>query len=176
PDEDYFGAQDVVNYPEDYLKTYTLPTDYRKDTRGQMMGSFVVNNYEGWRKDMDEFNPRFQPPKFDILLDPIENVMLDPLTTVTTSTLGHEISHKVRKLVPKEMEEFVKRNKDIDAISSYEEAKRAGAVSGQDVEQWMYGEGYHDTIPGESKADLDALRYLMQQQGIYDVNKDGYLT
>jgi len=85
--------------------------------------------------------------------------------------LAHELSHVSRELSPEE-QQFVaglNYNKDnVKSLNYYNKVKQKNSVSYND---YMYGKGMHDDVPGELKADLDSFRYQLYKHKIYDASK-----
>jgi hypothetical protein len=95
------------------------------------------------------------------------------------AAMAHELSHGARKLNDKEMTLIASLNDGKDGSRIYKEyqnLKKAGAFT--DYNGFLGYKGgttdkeiLHDEKPNENKADLDAFRFLMKKNGIYDTSK-----
>jgi len=92
---------------------------------------------------------------------------------------AHELSHVSRPLSQQEQLLIAGKNKSdlgYGLFAQYQTDKSLGSYQGQYDDYKTNGidnsnDAYHDYRPNENKADLDALRFLMQKKGIYDTSK-----
>lgn len=87
--------------------------------------------------------------------------------------LPHEYTHTTRNLSPADEAKFVSKNKFGVAKSFYERYKKdnGGLGSGKSFSDWMRGVGSHEELPSENYADLNALRWNLEKNNIYDARK-----
>lgn len=92
-------------------------------------------------------------------------------TDLTSAVYPHEYTHNIRGLNFNEEMEFAYRNKNSTVYDRfmrglpYRNINYPNSFSGQ-ISQFS-----HDNQPSENYADLNALRFMMYKQGIYDTRK-----
>lgn len=86
-------------------------------------------------------------------------------------TLSHELSHVSRMLSPQEEDYIASLNKKPDEAAVYKQYKKSGVVDPFSAFLNSAYDNTHDARPNEIKADLDALRFHLFKNGIYDTSK-----
>lgn len=98
--------------------------------------------------------------------------------------IPHEYTHNTRGLTEKEEQEIMWRSKDPNSLTYYNQSKgladqvynwqhrgKDPNTPRYDVSSGVFEQTAHDMSPNEKYADLNALRFQMYQQGIYDTRK-----
>jgi hypothetical protein len=96
---------------------------------------------------------------------------------LVNEVLPHEYGHATRRLWSDEERKFVEKNRNGAPLTFYNYYKddKEGLSSGKSFSQWYTPIAEHKYVPSENNADINALRWLMYKNGIYDVRK-GQLT
>lgn len=92
--------------------------------------------------------------------------------------LPHEYTHTTRRLNLNDEEAFINKNKDPLILKKlYNEylQKESTEMTGKNFSEWSRDILTHEQRPNENHADLNALRYLLYKNNIYDARK-GTLT
>lgn len=101
----------------------------------------------------------------------INTNQLNKLGATLDEGYAHEWSHLARKLSSGEQNTIFNLNKSKDA-TNLRNIYNPSIYNNKNIVQHVNDEPiYHDIMPSESKADLDALRYQMYKKGIYDTSK-----
>lgn len=143
-------------------KPYVLEDD--PESIGSRATNEALNQYLGFPKEttIALSRPQAGMLKADLLSD----------------ILPHEYSHKARKLTYLDELEFAIANKNKNVQKAFTDLTQAKQiVDSGDFSHWMYTKGKkagfrgHDDAPTENYSDLNSLRYMLYQQGIYDTRK-----
>lgn len=102
----------------------------------------------------------------------IKNDKVFPNSRLSQKSIeAHELSHSLMSGVPlnsRDEEELFSRLKDFQVDEDFRQQDKNDMIKNK-----TYNKLGHDFLPSENKADIDALRYLLYDKGIYDTRTDG---
>ena len=152
--KDYKTAMDIFNYQAHKNKPYITKVD---DGTGSHVSDYAFNVGAGIPEDTS------------VVLSEPQAKMLD--TSLWDDIYPHEYSHNIRLLNPNDEMMFAYGDNDPKAKMAYN--KWNSLNTNLSFSDWLKTAGpvTHDQRPNENYSDLNALRWLMYKQGIYDTRQ-----
>jgi len=161
----YENPQEVVKYRLNKLKTVKEYIQNPNDNYFQEL----YREFQGF-PDANK-GSRYSPSDNKLTLNPtIDKQRIKPNPS-TEAVRAHELSHALQSGVNlnyKDNLELFGRQRQFQLDDDFRKQDLEGIVKNK-----VYNKMDHDFQPIENKADIDALRYLMYKNGIYDTRTDG---
>lgn len=171
------SRQSSITLPKGRSTIYLSPNEFLEDVRRERMGLLESTQDPGFI----EYDPKYASEYR------WSGINLNPKDITTPerkqSVLAHEIAHAIDTTTPYENELISGTMFPTDAFNKqfYSQYSETHPVTGKPMltsEGWKKREkaAYVKNDPQEFKSDLNALRYLMFDKGIYDIRKGKEFT
>ncbi len=171
------SRQSSITLPKGRSTIYLSPNEFLEDVRRERMGLLESTQDPGFI----EYDPKYASEYR------WSGINLNPKDITTPerkqSVLAHEIAHAIDTTTPYESELISGTMFPTDAFNKqfYSQYSETHPVTGEPIlssEGWKKREkaAYVKNDPQEFKSDLNALRYLMFDKGIYDIRKGKQFT